>query len=292
MMRHLLLGTDWGEDCDDAVAVRYLARKHKAGEIDLCGIGINTRFDASIPSMMAFLEGEGVSVPVGIDRTCPELCGRITYQRGLAARRPDVRNDDAEDAVRLYRQILVQTDEPVEIMEIGFLQVIAAALESGADEISPLSGIELFHEKVAHVWVMGGRWDVDGGKEYNFSRDAEACRAAATLTAKCPVPMTFLGWEVGATVITGSKLPEGDLLRAVLTDYGSPKGRMSWDPMLVHLAVIGDPERAGYTTVSGRASVDPETGVNHFAVGQGSHRYVIKAREDAYYAEEIDRVIG
>ena len=42
-MRHFILGTDWGEDCDDAVAVRYLARKHRAGEIELCGIGLNTQ---------------------------------------------------------------------------------------------------------------------------------------------------------------------------------------------------------------------------------------------------------
>ena len=71
-MRHLLLGTDWGEDCDDAVAVRILARKHKAGEIDLCGIGVNTRFAESVPALVAFLEREGVHVPIGIDRDC--LC--------------------------------------------------------------------------------------------------------------------------------------------------------------------------------------------------------------------------
>ena len=291
-MRHLLLGTDWGEDCDDAVAVRLLARKHKAGEIDLCGIGINTRFDGSVASLTAFLQDEGVTVPIGIDRTCPELRGRITYQKRLAARRPGVTNADAEDAVRLYRRLLAETREPVEIMEVGFLQVIAAALKSGGDDISPLTGIELFQKKVAHVWIMGGRWDVENGKEYNFSRDALACRAAAELVAHCPVPITFLGWEVGATVITGSHLSEGDTLHDVLCDYGNPKGRMSWDPMLVHLAVIGDPARAGYTTVCGTAAVDPDTGVNHFTVGEGSHRYVVKAREDAFYAGEIDQVIG
>ena len=64
-MRHFLLGTDWGEDCDDAVAVRILARKHRAGEIELCGIGINTRFEESVPSLVAFLESEGVRVPLG-----------------------------------------------------------------------------------------------------------------------------------------------------------------------------------------------------------------------------------
>ena len=290
-MRHFLLGTDWGEDCDDAVAVRILARKHRAGEIDMCGIGINTRFEESVPSLVAFLESEGVRVPLGIDRDCPELHGRITYQKRLAARCPDIKNDSAEDAVRLYRRVLAEASEPVEIMEIGFLQVIAAALRSGGDDISPLTGAELFARKVAHVWIMGGRWDVDGGKEYNFSRDAVACRAAAELVADCPVPMTFLGWEVGATVITGSRLSEGDLLREVLHDHGAKNGRMSWDPMLVHLALIGDAERAGYRTVCGTATVDSATGINHFAEGAGRHRYVIKTREDSAYAAAIDEII-
>ena len=290
-MRHLLLGTDWGEDCDDAVAVRLLARAHRAGKIALCGIGINTRFDASVPSLTAFLEREGVQIPIGIDRGCPELQGRITYQKRLAAYRPDVTNDDAEEAVRLYRRLMAEAEEPIEIMEIGFLQVIAGALASGADDISPLTGAELFRAKVAHVWIMGGRWDVDSGKEYNFSRDAMACGAAAAFVADCPVPITFLGWEVGATVITGAGLPEGDTLHDVLVDYGSPNGRMSWDPMLVHLAMIGDPAAAGYTTVHGRATVEPETGVNHFAVGEGDHRYVVKAKEDAFYAEAINELI-
>jgi inosine-uridine nucleoside N-ribohydrolase len=291
-MRRFILGTDWGEDCDDAVAVRYLSRKHRAGEIELCGIGLNTRFAQSVPSLIAFLENEGVCVPVGLDRDCPELNGRITYQKRLAACRPDLTDEDAEDAVRLYRRLLAQAKEPIEIMEVGFLQVIAAALTSGADDLSPLSGIELFREKVAHVWIMGGRWDVDGGKEYNFSRDAVACRAAATLVETCPVPITFLGWEVGATVITGSSLPEGDMLRNVLTDHGSKNGRMSWDPMLVHLATSSDPAAAGYTTVCGTATVEPETGANHFTPGQGMHRYVVKAREDSFYAAAIDEVIG
>ena len=290
-MKHLLLGTDWGEDCDDAVAVRFLARKHRAGEIDLCGIGLNTRFEESVPSLRAFLENEGVRPPIGIDCDCPELHGRITYQKRLAAYRTDLTNADAEDAVRLYRRLLAQATEPIEIMEIGFLQVIAAALESGADDLSPLTGMELFREKVAHVWIMGGRWDVPEGKEYNFSRDAMACRAASMLVKKCPVPITFLGWEIGATVITGSSLPEGDMLHDVLADHGSKNGRMSWDPMLVHLATVGDPAQAGYTTMCGTATVDPQTGVNRFVTGKGMHRYVVKVKEDDFYAKAINEVI-
>ena len=58
-MRNLILGTDWGEDCDDAVAVRILARYAKAGKINLSAIGINTHTEYSAPSLYAFLEKEG-----------------------------------------------------------------------------------------------------------------------------------------------------------------------------------------------------------------------------------------
>ena len=37
-MRNFILGTDWGEDSDDCVAIRVLARAHKKGEINLLGI--------------------------------------------------------------------------------------------------------------------------------------------------------------------------------------------------------------------------------------------------------------
>ena len=40
-MRKMILGTDWWTDCDDAVAMRLLARAVKAGEVSLLGIGIN-----------------------------------------------------------------------------------------------------------------------------------------------------------------------------------------------------------------------------------------------------------
>ena len=72
---------------------------------------INTRFTESVPALVAFLEREGVHVPIGIDRDCPELKGRITYQKRLAAYRPDVTNADAEDAVRLYRRLMAEAKE-------------------------------------------------------------------------------------------------------------------------------------------------------------------------------------
>ena len=293
-MRNFILGTDWWDDCDDAVALRLLTRHIKEQRINLQGVVINACMEHSVASLKGFLLADGVSgVPVGIDRDATDFGGIQPYQRRLAeAYCPDVTNDDGEDPVRLYRRLLAESDGRVEIAEIGFLQVIAAVLESGADDISPKSGVELFEEKVAKVWVMAGKWDEEGGLENNFWRNARSRVGAATFCRMCPVPVTFLGFEVGEGVISGSRLDHADHLYDVLVDHGSQDGRHSWDPMLILMALIGDEAQAGYDTVAGYASVDPETGRNYFAKDPaGPHRFVVKKFENSYYENAIDRFI-
>ena len=293
-MKSFILGTDWWTDCDDAVALRLLTRAVKAGKIRLLGVAINACMEYSVASLRGFLRADGMeNVPIGIDLNSSDYGGKALYQPRLAAELcPEGTNRDGEDAVRLYRRLLAEATEPVEILEIGFLQVIAAVLESGGDDLSPKTGKELFSEKVRKVWVMGGRWDIPDGKEHNFSRTSRAAKAAHTFCKLCPVPVTFLGWEVGYRVLTGGLVTENDHLYQVLRDFGAPKGRDSWDPMLVQLALIGDEQAAGYRTVTGRAAVDADTGINRFTPDpNGPHAYVIKAQPDSYYAEQIDAAL-
>ena len=290
-MRTFILGTDWGEDSDDCVAVRILARAHQKGEIKMAAMGINTLTEYSAPSLYRFLEKEGVNIPVGIDKSCPHQIKHITYQKRLAAE-TDKTNDDFDDAVRLYRRAIAESEEPVEILEVGFLQVIAGALLSQPDDISPKSGMELFREKVKKIWIMGGKWNMQGGDEYNLCKYPFAQAASHTFVTNCPVPITFLGWEVGSCVITGSKLPKDDFLHIALDDHGSGLGRESWDPMLVVLALTGDNAKAGYKTVKGTATVDNH-GLNYFEENEnGQHEYVVKAQPDQYYIDIIDNLIA
>lgn len=297
-MRKLILGTDWWTDCDDAVAVRLLARAHRAGEISLLGIAINACMEYSVSSLKGFLSSEGVDgIPLGIDREATDFGtwnSKFLYQRHLTERFcPNGTNAEAEDAVRLYRRLLASAEGKVEIVEIGFLQAIAAVLESPADDLSPLCGVELFREKVDKVWVMAGKWDGDGETEHNFCNNDRSRRGGETFCRLCPVPVTFLGWEVGFDVFTGGELMEDDPLHCVLVDHGSATGRNSWDPMLVLLALIGEEGTAGYRTVTGRATVDVDTGANHFSEDPaGSHAFVVKDRANDYYKNEINRRIG
>ena len=293
-MRKMILGTDWWTDCDDAVALRLLAKAHKAGDITLLGIGINACMEFSVSSLQGFLKAEGVSgIPIGIDLDATDFGGEPPYQKRLAERFcPSVRNTDAENAVRLYRRLLASEKDKVEIVEIGYPQVLAALLKSEGDDISEKSGVTLVAEKVSKFWVMAGKWDADGERENNFCRSPRARRAGREFCELVPCSVTFLGWEVGYGVITGGALDENDHLYHVLCDHGSPNGRHSWDPMLVQMALVGDEAAAGYTTVCGTARVEEASGANCFVRGtEGRHRFVVKTRENEYYEAQINQLL-
>ena len=292
-MRKFILGTDWWTDCDDAIALRLLARAAKAGEMRLLGIAINACMEDSVASLKGFLDAEGVAdVPVGIDRDATDYIGSPRYQKRLAQRMPNITNADAEEAVRLYRRLLAESNGPVELVEIGFLQVVCALLKSEGDDISPKSGKELFQEKVEKVWVMAGKWDADGEMENNFCQTARARIAGKEFCELCPAPVTFLGFEVGFDVFSGGMLEKDDFLYQVLADHGSAGGRNSWDPMLAMLALIGDEEKAGYETVTGTASVNAANGANHFDRDcSGKHKFVVKKYDNSFYEEQINRLI-
>jgi len=290
-MRSFILGTDWGEDCDDAVAVRVLARSNNKGRINLLGVGINTHTEYSAPSLHRFLELEGCNIPVGVDKFCEKSDWQNRYQPRLA-KQTDKKDSDFEDAVRVYRRLIVNSEDQVEIIEVGFLQVLANTLLSQADDISPLSGMELFEKKVRKVWIMGGRWDIQGGKEFNFSYTPFACEAASIVLEKCPCEITLLGWEVGAGLITGDNLNKDDYLCTAISDWGSREGRESWDPMTCMMAIIGDEGEAGYDVARARVWVDPATGKNYFTPDEASNRkFVIKAQPDVYYKNMINKEI-
>jgi len=291
--RTFIVGTDWWTDCDDAVAMRLLVRAAKKGEIHIAGIVMNACMEHSVTSLDGFLTREGFDdVPIGIDLAACDFSGRPTIQHRLAPFASRYRcNEDAEDGVQLYRRLLAAAEGKVEMIEIGFLQVLAALLESGPDELSPLTGIELVRRKVEHVWVMAGKWDEAVGSEHNFNHGPRARWGGHVFCEKCPVPVTFLGFEIGVDVITGRSLG-ADVLHDVLMDHGSPNGRSSWDPMLALLAVTGDPEAEGYDAIRGYASVSAEDGSNTFTRDpKGQHRYVVRRHAPQWYEARIEPLI-
>jgi len=290
------IGTDWLTDVDDAVAMRVFAWAHRTGAVRIAGVCVNACMKYSCAGMDAFLCNEGLpGIPLGIDRRAAKIPGRGKYQKRMAKTGSFRTNEDCMDGVWLYRMALASADEPIEMAEIGFCQVLAALLDSPPDELSPLDGRALLAEKCRHIWTMAGKWDIPGGAyNYNFGVTRENKRAAHDFYENCPVPVTFLGHEVGKSVLTGGVLKgrRDDMLALALRDHGSRNGRSSWDPMLALLAISGDLEAAGYEAVYGRARIDPRDGKCRWLPdANGPQRYVVKTRADGFYRDAIDRMI-
>ena len=291
----VILGTDFWTDCDDAVAIRLIAEMEKMGYVRLIGVGINACMEASAPAVDAFLQNEGYfDMPLGIDLEAGDFTGRPHIQYPLAALPGKHRaNTDCENGIKMYRRLLSEASERVDIIEIGFPQILSGLLRSEADEYSPLSGTALVKEKVGRLYMMAGKWDdLVSGKEHNFENNQRSRTAGKIVCDEWPTEIVFLGWEVANTVISGGTLDKSDLLYSVLADHGSKGGRSSWDPLMVYIACLGDERAAGFDSVSGKASLEEDTGINHFDKSEGGkHRFVVKKYPDAYYEDILNKII-
>ena len=289
----LLFGTDWWTDCDDVAALEILLKAQRYGLIDLKAVGVSSVMRYSAPSVKAVCEEQGLGeIPIGLDTSAERKGVFCLYQKKLAAyRKTGFTNGDCPEAYRLYRRALASSRDKAVIVDVGFPTILMELLASGPDEYSRLNGIQLVENKVSEVVVMGGRWDKHSGREYNFCAYQRNREAAAYLCAHCPVPLTFLGYEVGKSVITGGRDVPG-LTGVAYASHLSPKGRPSWDPMTALFAVIGDAGKAGYRRVYGTASVDPKTGKNSFTACEGGkHSYLIKEKENRFYRKQIDEIL-
>ena len=209
--RRIIFGTDWWTDCDDIAALDILLGAHQRGQIDLKAIGVSSVMRYSAPSVKALCEQHGLDgIPIGIDRGAERKGIFCLYQKKLAAYcRSGFTNGDCPEAYQLYRSVLSSAPEKAVIVDVGFPQIVMELLRSGPDEYSESSGLRLVEEKVSEIILMGGRWDRSPGREYNFCAYRANREAAAYLCENSPVPLTFLGYEVGKDVVTGGKAVKG-----------------------------------------------------------------------------------
>ena len=293
--KSVLLDTDWWTDVDDALAIRLLANLQDDGALVLEGVNLSAYDSTSVETISKFLEYSGLGeVPLSVDKLACDYPGHPRYRQVIlsdttvTARHHSI--DDCEDCVDYYRRILSETRGKVDIISIGFPNALARLLESGPDSYSKLDGRALILKKVNHLWMMGGQYPE--GREHNFWRTQRSRDASELVCTQWPTPITFLGFEVGLPVFSGSQLPRKDLLSKILFAHGSGAGRNSWDPMTVLLAAQGSPEAAGYDYVQGTVVVDPDYGDNTFEPSpEGPHRYVVMKEDPSYYRAVLDTLL-
>ena len=252
---YIIFDTDMDTDCDDVGAFAMLLEAHLAKRIKLIGVIADSVSKHAAPCCEAIAERYNVNIPIGaiysddyMDtdmniarfaeyRNHSQRCldGGNSYNR-IFAEEIGKSDRDYPDAVSVYRKLLAQAeDHSVTVLCVGMLTAIAEAISSGADQISPLSGEELFSRKVKHVITMG---DPDVINDFNWGNDSYAAERFFSL---CPVPI-YISSE-GSTVITGERfsaeLPSDHPLRRAYEIWlgRERRGRCSWDQIATLYAI-------------------------------------------------------
>ena len=257
--RYVIFDTDMDTDCDDVGALALILKQSKA---KLIGIVTDAPSPHAAAACEALCRYFGTEVPIGTiyDAEYPEeetdryvmyrkhktdvLPPEIFYNKPLAEE-VDKTDLDYPSSAEAFRKALVSApDGSVTVIVVGFLTAIEKLWKSGPDEISELSGYDLFKKKVRNVVTMGNAdYPECTDNIFNYWMDKDA---AELFFKDCPCPI-YVSPD-GGDIVTGyslsEKLPEDDPVRRSYEIYngGQGRGRMSWDLVTTVYALGEDDE--------------------------------------------------
>lgn len=198
---NVILDTDIGNSLDDLLALDILHHYQRQGKINILAVMVNHDVPLAPQAADVFNTWYGAGqTPLGMVRDgvkdshiwedyAPLLCKNGLFKRTISD------YSSLPDAVALYREILAKSDDrSVTILSIGFLTNISRLLESGPDELSSMTGMELVRKKVRSVVAMCGS---QSEAEYNVSYDIPSAR---TVFGKLPVAMSIVPGETRLSV--------------------------------------------------------------------------------------------
>jgi len=249
---NIIFDTDIGPDYDDVGALAMLHAFADKGDAKILATISCNVFKTTAPTLSVINTYFGrPGIPIGITKATKPYhpCDRL-YAEHIIANYPHTvqSNDEAIDAVMLYRKILSsQPDKSVTIVTVGFFTNLGNLLDSSPDEYSSFSGRQLVAKKVKHLVAMAGGLDSLGnnGYEFNVMQDIPASQKVFN---HWPTPITLTGLEIGIKILTGIPLinndkiqnsPVKDSYRVSLMHDKSKHGRYSWDQTAVLIAVKG-----------------------------------------------------
>lgn len=194
---------------------------------------------------------------------------------------------DAPEAVSLLRKTLAAAkDGSVVIAQVGFSTNLARLLDSKADSVSPLNGVDLARKKVRLLSVMAGAFEPIRGKthhEYNVVKDIPSAQA---LAKRWPTPIVYSGFEIGLAIPYPAVSIERDyryvkhhpLADSYYLYNPPPHNRPTWDLTSV---LYGVRPKRSYFNLSqpGRVTVDGKGVTSFEPIKNGPHRYLIATPE-------------
>src|SRR6478752_4150373 len=171
----IIFDSDIGPDYDDVGAITLLHAFADNGEARILATIASNKYPNAAAVLSVFnTYFKRPNIPIGIVKgNGVNLSDEQHWSDTLVAKYPHKikSNDEAEDAVTVYRKVLSQQpDNSVTIVTVGFLTNLANLMNSKPDKYSPLDGTTLIHKKVKRLVSMAGRFPE--GKEFNVFMDS------------------------------------------------------------------------------------------------------------------------
>lgn len=293
--QRVILDTDMGVDCDDAVALAILLNKQIAKELEILCVTTSTTRSGAVSTVRAIAEYYGESVTVGAMAKPALGCDKLNNYSAAVMEKYGA-PDGACEAVKLLRKTLAEAKEKITLVAIGPLVNLARLLKSEADEISALGGVELLERSVEEIFCMGGSFAQNFGEnpekvepEWNILQDI---KSAQYFTRRCPVKAVFVPWEAGAEVFTEMKNGENPVWYS-MRRYAESVGyevnrfrRMSWDPITCLCATENCEKYFDYSS-SGKITI-LEDGKSVFEEGEGNHRILLLKKGFEKISERVN----
>ncbi|MBQ9548175.1 MAG: nucleoside hydrolase [Bacteroidales bacterium] len=297
----ILFETDLGNDVDDVLALDLVLKEGEKAGVPLLGVGTHRPGPTDARYLDGFLTWYGYpEIPVAESQILDTVLHDVPdYTAKVVA----LSKEDGsplfacsraayEDPVVMHRRLLAgRKDGSVVFLSTGFATELARLLESGPDDISPLSGRELVAKKVRFLSIMCGSTR-PAYAEFNVKNDIPAMQK---VFSDWPGPIYVTPFEIG----TISRYPA----RAIEEDFGwadahplveaykcylpMPYDRPVWDVLAA--AWIFHPEMFSLSP-AGDFSID-EQGRSSFTPREGGCHHVLeldKAQADALVAYMVE----
>lgn len=285
----VIFDSDMGPDYDDVGAITILHALADKGEAKILATMASTNYEGVAGVLNVFnIYFNRPDLPVGVPKG--NALGLRDFQHWtdtLLARYPHKikTNDEAADAVTLYRKILTaQADNSVTIVTVGFLTNLSNLLNTTGDNYSPLTGSELVKKKVKQLVCMAGKFP--SGWEFNVMKDAPASK---NVYDNWPTQIIFSGFEIGVMIKAGLPLianktitnsPVKDVFKmSIPMAKEDSLGRCSWDETAVLIAIKGYSQ--WYTLYTGKMKVADD----------GSNSWDETGKGQAYIVENVNYTI-
>jgi len=283
---NIIFDSDMGPDYDDVGAIAILHALADKGEVNILATMASTKYEGVAAVLDVFnTYFNRPNTPIGVPKgNALELRDWQHWTDTLIAKYSHKikTNDEAQDAVKLYRKILAsRPDKSVTIVTIGFLTNLSNLLNTRADEYSPLNGKQLVMKKVKLLVCMAGKFP--SGYEFNVMKDAAASQ---NVYNNRPTPTIFSGFEIGEKIKVGLPLIHNDAIKndpvkdvfriSIPQAKEDSSGRKSWDETAVLVAVKGYPKF--YTLHQGRINVADD----------GKDTWDDNGKGQAYLVEKVD----